>query len=189
MIINVILCIVLVAIIVIVIYMIATYNSLKTLTNKVKEAYSTMDVYLKKRYDLIPNLVEIVKGYAKHESETLENIVKERGYDNLSDNEKLKLNENITGEINKLLLIAESYPELRASENFRNLSENLVKVEDDIASSRKYYNAIIRIYNNKVEMFPSNIFAKLFGYKEKSMFEASDDERKKVSVSLNEKDK
>lgn len=173
-------------IILIVIYALALYNSFVKLNNKVKEAFSTMDVYLKKRWDLIPNIVEIVKGYAKHEKDTLKEVVELRNstYDKMSDEEKIKTNEQLSSGINKIMALAEAYPDLKANENFKDLSKQLTKVEDDITNSRKYYNGVVRIYNNKVEMFPSNIFAGLFGYKSKAMFEASANERENVKVEL-----
>ena len=170
----------------IIIYAFALYNNFIKLNNKVKEAFSTMDVYLKKRWDLIPNIVEIVKGYAKHEKDTLKEIVELRNstYDKMSDDEKIKTNEQLTSGISKIMALAEAYPDLKANENFKDLSRDLTKVEDDIANSRKYYNGVVRIYNNKVEMFPNNIFAGLFGYKSKAMFEASANERENVKVEL-----
>lgn len=173
-------------IVLIVIYALALYNSFVKLNNKVKEAFSTMDVYLKKRWDLIPNIVEIVKGYAKHEKDTLKEVVELRNstYDKMSDEEKIKTNEQLSSGINKIMALAEAYPDLKANENFKDLSKQLTKVEDDITNSRKYYNGVVRIYNNKVEMFPSNIFAELFGYKSKAMFEASANERENVKVEL-----
>lgn len=173
-------------IVLIVIYALALYNSFVKLNNKVKEAFSTMDVNLKKRWDLIPNIVEIVKGYAKHEKDTLKEVVELRNstYDKMSDEEKIKTNEQLSSGINKIMALAEAYPDLKANENFKDLSKQLTKVEDDITNSRKYYNGVVRIYNNKVEMFPSNIFAGLFGYKSKAMFEASANERENVKVEL-----
>ena len=173
-------------IVLIVIYALTIYNSFVQLNNKVKEAFSTMDVYLKKRWDLIPNIVETVKGYAKHEKDTLKEVVELRNstYDKMSDEEKIKTNEQLSSGINKIMALAEAYPDLKANENFKDLSKQLTKVEDDIANSRKYYNGVVRIYNNKVEMFPSNIFAGLFGYKSKAMFEASANERENVKVEL-----
>ena len=173
-------------IVLIVIYALAIYNSFVQLNNKVKEAFSTMDVYLKKRWDLIPNIVETVKGYAKHEKDTLKEVVELRNsaYDKMSDDEKIKTNEQLSSGISKIMALAEAYPDLKANENFKDLSKELSKVEDDIANSRKYYNGVVRIYNNKVEMFPSNIFAGLFGYKSKAMFEASANERENVKVEL-----
>ncbi len=171
---------------VILIYIFALYNSFVKLTNKVKEAFSTMDVYLKKRWDLIPNLVETVKGYAEHEKSTLKEVIELRNsnYDDMSDDQKIKANKQISRNISKIMALAEAYPDLKANENFLNLQNDLKLIEDEIAQSRKYYNAVVRIYNNKVEMFPSNIFAKLFGYKSKSMFEINSDERENVKVEL-----
>ncbi len=143
----------------------AQYNSFVRLDNRVKEAFSTMDVYLKKRWDLIPNIVETVKGYAKHEKDTLQEVVNLRNnaYDKSSTSDKIKLNERLSNGISKILALAEAYPDLKANENFKDLSEQLVEIEEEIANARKYYNAVVRLYNNKVEMFPSNIFAKIFG--------------------------
>ncbi len=162
------------------------YNSFVQLNNKVKEAFSTMDVYLKKRWDLIPNMVEIVKEYAKHEKDTLKEITELRNsiYEKLSDDEKLKTNEQLSKDLNKLIALAESYPDLKANQNFIDLGNKLTKVEEDIANSRKYYNGTIRIYNNKVEMFPSNIVAKLLGYKTKEMFEANENEKENIDIKL-----
>lgn len=178
--------VIIIIIAIIIIYAFALYNSFVKLNNKLKEAFSTMDVYLKKRWDLIPNIVETVKGYAKHEKDTLKEVVELRNsvYDKMSNDEKIKTNEQLSSGISKIMALAESYPELKANENFKDLSNQLVKVEDDIANSRKYYNGVVRIYNNKVEMFPSNIFAKIFGYKSKSMFKASENERENVKVQL-----
>ena len=173
-------------IIIIVIYAIVLFNSFASLDNKVKEAFSTMDIYLKKRWDLVPNLVEVVKSYAKHEKDTLEEITKLRGniYDDMSNDEKIKTNLKLNRDIDNIMLLVESYPELQASDNFKDLSDKLVKIEDDIANSRKYYNGTVRIFNNKVEMFPNNIFAKIFGYKSKPMFEAKISERENVDVKV-----
>lgn len=165
---------------------ISTYNNFVQLNNKVKEAFSTMDVYLKKRWDLIPNLVETVKGYAKHEKDTLKEIVELRSsaYDNMTDDDKIKANEKLSTGITKIMALAEAYPDLKANENFKDLSNQLTKVEDDIANSRKYYNGVVRMFNNKVEMFPSNILAGIFGYKSKTMFEANTNERENVKISF-----
>ena len=173
-------------VVIILIAIFVTYNSFVKLNNKVKEAFSTMDVYLKKRWDLIPNIVETVEGYAKHEKETLKEILDLRNsaYDKMSDDEKIKTNETLSKDITKIMVLSEAYPDLKANENFKDLSNQLTKVEDDIANSRKYYNGTVRIYNNKVEMFPSNIIAKIFGYKSKNMFKASEAERENVKVKL-----
>lgn len=173
-------------IVLIVVYALTLYNSFVKLNNKVKEAFSTMDVYLKKRWDLIPNIVETVKGYAEHEKNTLKEVVELRNsaYDKMSDEEKIKTNEKLSSGISEIMALAEAYPDLKANENFKDLSNQLTKVEDEIANSRKYYNGVVRIYNNKVKMFPSNVFAGLFGYKSKAMFEVSSNERENVKVEL-----
>ena len=178
--------VVITVIIIIVIYAIVLFNSFASLDNKVKEAFSIMDIYLKKRWDLVPNLVEVVKSYAKHEKDTLEEITKLRGntYDNMSNDEKIKTNVKLNKDIDKIMLLVEAYPELKASNNFKDLSDKLVKIEDDIANSRKYYNGTVRIFNNKVEMFPNNIFAKIFSYKSKPMFEAKISEKENVDVKV-----
>ena len=168
------------------VYVYVLYNNFIKLENKVKEAFSTMDVYLKKRWDLIPNIVDSVKGYASHEKETLEHIVSLRNseYDDLSSDDKIKTNKKLNRDINQIMALVESYPDLKASENFKDLSDKLVMIEDDIANSRKYYNAVVRLFNNKVEMFPSNILAKIFGFKQYKMFEATDSERQNIKVDL-----
>ena len=173
-------------IVLIVIYTFVTYNSLQTKKNRVDEAFSTMDVYLKKRWDLIPNLVETVKGYAKHEKDTLEEVIALRNniYDNLSYNDKVNVNSKLTNDISKLMALSEAYPDLKADKHFQNLSIELSKVEDEIANARKYYNGTIRLLNNKVDMFPSNVVAKLFGFKSLKMFEVNASERANVSVEL-----
>ena len=120
-------------------YVFTTYNSFVSLKNRVEEAFSTMDVYLKKRWDLIPNLVETVKGYAKHEENTLKQITELRtsSYDDMSASEKVAVNEKLSQGISKLIAISEAYPELKANENFNNLSNQLQAVEEDIANARK----------------------------------------------------
>lgn len=173
-------------IVVIVLWIVSTYNSLVGLRNTCKEAFSTMDVYLKKRWDLIPNLVETVKGYAKHEKDTLQEVISLRNtpYESMSDDEKVKTNQKLSQSVTKIMALAEAYPELKANENFIDLSNKLTKIEDDIANARKYYNGTVRIYNNKVQMFPNNIFAKIFNYKTKRMFEASLEDKQNIRINL-----
>ena len=175
-----------VIIVLLVLYILITYNDLVKKNNIVKEAFSTMDVYLKKRWDLIPNLVEVVKGYAKHEKDTLDEItsLRTKSYNNMSENNKISVNEKLNKSIQKIMAISESYPELKANENFMQLSKDLTKVEDEIANSRKYYNGAVRILNNKILMFPSNIIAKILGFKQVNMFEANAEEKKNVKVEL-----
>ena len=168
------------------IFVFVTFNKLVSLKNMVKEAFSTMDVYLKKRWDLVPNLVECVKGYASHEQSTLEEIVKLRNttYDSLSNTDKVEAGEKMKMGMAKLMMLAESYPELKADKNFRELSEQLIKIEDDIANSRKYYNGTVKNYNIAILTIPNNIVAKLFGFKEEKMFEAAESEKENVKVEL-----
>lgn len=178
--------IILAVIILIIIYVFILYNSFISLDNKVKEAFSTMDVYLKKRWDLIPNLVETVKGYAKYEEETLTRVTKLRNtvYNEMTNDEKIINNEELASDVSKIMALKEACSELKANENFIDLSNKLTKIEDDIANARKYYNGTVRIYNNKVQMFPNNIFAKLFGYKPKRMFESSSEEKQNIKIEL-----
>ena len=168
------------------IYIVVQYNGLVKLNNMVKEAFSTMDVYLKKRWDLIPNLVEVVKGYAKHESSVIEEVVKLRNlsYDKMSLVDKIDTNQQLTAGLSKIMAVVENYPNLKASQNFSDLSKQLSKVEDEIANSRKYYNAVVKNLNIKIEMFPSNIVAKMFNFKLSKMFEADVSEKDNVKVEL-----
>lgn len=174
------------AVIVLFVLVLVTYNSLIQLRNKVKEAFSTMDVYLKKRYDLIPNLVDIVKGYAKHETDTLREVTKMR-----VDAQKGDLNTAIDSEVKigdalqSLLVVVEKYPDLKANTNFLDLQERLSKMEEEIAFSRRYYNGSVREYNNKCQMFPFNLIAGVFGFKALPMYQVeSEQERKVVDVKL-----
>ena len=145
-----------------------------------------MDVYLKKRWDLIPNIVEAVKGYARHEKETLENVAKLRNcvYNNLSESDKIDVNQKLTDGMSRLMVVVEKYPDLKANQNFLDLSKQLSKIEDDIAFSRKYYNAVVKNMNNKVQMFPSNIIAGIFNFNVQKMFEAFEPERQVVNVKI-----
>ena len=169
-----------------VVYVLVTYNGFVRMKNRVDESFSTMDVYLKKRWDLIPNIVETVKGYAKYEKSTLSEIIKLRNsaYDNMSSDEKIKTNQQLSKGITKIMALAEQYPDLKANKNFKDLSTQLTKIEDEIVNSRKYYNGTVREFNDKVQMFPSNIVANIFGYKTKAMLEANEEERKNVKVSI-----
>lgn len=171
---------------VLLIYFIVQYNAFVKANNIVEEAFSTMDIYLKKRWDLIPNLVEVVKGYAKHEKDVLNQIttLRTNNYQNMSIDKKINVNEQLTQGISKIIAISENYPELKASQNFLELSKDLTKIEDEIANSRKYYNGSVRIFNTKIQIFPNNIIAKIFGFKEANMFEANADERNNVNIDL-----
>lgn len=167
-------------------YIMVQYNKFVKLNNMVKEAFSTMDVYLKKRWDLIPNLVEVVKGYAKHESNVLEEVVKLRNlsYDQMTLTDKINTNQKLTASLLKIMTATENYPDLKASQNFWDLSNKLSKIEDEIANSRKYYNAVVKNLNIKIEMFPSNLVAKMFNFKLSKMFEADISEKNNIKVEL-----
>jgi len=171
---------------IILIYVLITYNNLVNLKNDVNEAFSTMDVYLKKRWDLIPNIVETVKGYAEHEINTLKEVIETRNssYNNMSTNDKVEINNKMMQEISRLMIVAEAYPELKANTNFQELATQLTKVEDEIANARKYYNGTVRIMNNKIQMFPSNIVATILGFKTFKMFEATEEDRKNIKIEL-----
>lgn len=174
-----------VIVLVIIIFVWGSYNGLVNARNDVEEAYSTMDVYLKKRFDLIPNLVSTVKGYAKHEQETLEKVMAARNAAGSASNaaERVKDENMLSGALRQLFAVAEAYPDLKANTNFLDLQSQLQKVEEDIANSRKYYNAVVKKYNNKCEMFPSNIAAGMFHFERKPMFETdSAEERQNVKV-------
>ncbi len=176
--------IVLGVVVLLILWVVATYNGLISLRNRVKDAWSQIDVQLKRRFDLIPNLVETVKGYAKHESETLENVIKARN-SYLSANlpeDQMKADAELTKAVSKLFALAESYPDLKANTNFMDLQNQLNETENKIAVSRQFYNDIVLQYNNKVEMVPSNIVASIFKFKKETFFEANAEERENVQV-------
>ena len=167
------------------VYVGTTYNSLIRRKNSVEEAFATMDVYLKKRWELIPNIVSAVKGYAKHEAETLERVISARNvrYSDMSEDEKISANSEIAKGLASINVLAEQYPDLKANQNFLDLNAQLQQTEEDIANARKYYNAVVRDYNNKIEMFPSSIIASMFKFGKKQMFNienASEKEAVKV---------
>lgn len=176
-----------------ILFVIIIFNFLIKANNRVREAFATMDIYLKKRWDLVPNLIEVIKGYAKHEQNTLKEVVELRNsiknYENLSEEEKLSTNYEVNSSLNKIMLLSESYPDLKADKHYLDLSKQLVKIEEDIANSRKYYNAVVREYNNLVEMFPYNLIAKVAGYKVKNMFEIKSIERENVKLEIANKDR
>lgn len=169
---------------------IKTRNDFVRLKNKVEEAWATIDVYLKKRFDLIPNLVETVKGYAKHESQTLENVIAAR---NIAGNaktveEKAQAANNLTSSLRALFnMVTENYPQLQANSNFTDLQNQLKGLESELESARRYYNGNVKTFNTKIELFPENIVAKRMGeeYTKKPYFELdSEEERKNVKVSF-----
>lgn len=166
--------------IILIIWIWATYNVFVRLKNNVDESYSTMDVYMKKRYDLIPNLVETVKGYAKHEEKTLEGVMQAR-YSCMSANnieEKAKYENMLTGTLKSLFAVSENYPNLKADQNFIDLQNSLKTLEEEIATSRKYYNGCVKTYNIKRESFPSNMIAKWFKFEKRDLFEITEAEER-----------
>jgi LemA protein len=164
--------------------LILLYNGLITARNRTNNAWSQIDVQLKKRYDLIPNLVETVKGYAKHERAVFTEVTKARaamaGAKSVA--EHAKASNMISDALKSLFAVAENYPQLRASENFKMLQEELSGVESKIAFSRQFYNDAVLDYNNKLQTFPSNVVAGAFGFKQREYFEAPEAERKAVKV-------
>jgi LemA protein len=172
-------------VVIIIIWAIASYNGFIRLRNTIEEAFSTMDVYLKKRYDLIPNIVETVKGYAAHEKDTLERVVAARNMAASATTleERVEKENILQGTLKSLFAIAEAYPELKANTNFLELQGELSRIEDEIANSRKYYNAVVKQYNIKREAFPSTVIAGMFGFEKKPMFEVvGEQEREAVKV-------
>ena len=171
--------------IIIVIWAIAVYNAFVRLRNGIEEAFSTMDVYLKKRYDLIPNLVETVKGYAKHENEALTNIIAARNAAMTATDpqERMEKENVLTGTLKSLFALNESYPQLKADTHFTEMMNELRSIEDEITSSRKYYNGIVKQYNTRGEVFPTSIIANWKKFEKKPLFEVdAPEERKNVKV-------
>ena len=167
-----------------IIYLIATYNGLVVLKTRIQEAFSGIDVQLKRRADIIPNLVETVKGYAKHEKSVFENVTKARSalMSAQSPEEKAQANNQLTATLKSLFAVAENYPELKANTNFQDLQRQLEDTEDKVAYSRQFYNSNVLDFNTKVHVFPSNIIANMLGFKAEPFFQAEEEERKKVDV-------
>ncbi|MEI3438078.1 MAG: LemA family protein [Blautia sp.] len=179
--------IVLAIVVLLVLWLVSSYNGFVRLRNKSEEAFSAMDVSLKKRYDLIPNFVETVKGYAEHEQDTLQAVINARNMAmNAKSPEQKIANDNaLSGTLKSLFALTESYPDLKANQNFLSLQNQLSRIEEEIAGSRRYYNGVVNKYNTKTEMFPGNILASLFGFKRKPLYEVnSEAERENVKVSF-----
>nr|WP_299070329.1 LemA family protein [uncultured Allomuricauda sp.] len=161
------------------------YNSLISKKNKAYEAFSSIDVIFKKRTDLIPHLVKVVKGYMEHERETLTEITKIRKQlinKNLEDDQRINLESKLDGMLSKINIAVEAYPDLKASENFLKLQASLNEVEEQLSAARRAYNAAINAFNNSVEMFPSNLMAKIMGYTLKPLFKINPEERKVPTI-------
>ena len=168
--------ILLVVLLALVVIVVGIYNSLVRLRVQTDNAWADIDVQLKRRYDLIPNVVETVKGYASHEKSTLENVIKARNAAMSAQGPAAKAEaENIlTGALRQLFALAEAYPQLRAVESFTQLQTTLGQIEDAVQNARRYYNAVVRDLNTKIQMFPSNLIANLFGFRPREFFELAD---------------
>lgn len=169
------------------IFAITVYNGLVSKRNQARNAFSTIDVMLKRRHDLIPNLVETVKGFAAHEKETFEKVIALRNQacqSGLSDRDRFSAEQQLDSQLGRLMAIGESYPQLTSSDHFLNLQRNLTETEEQISAARRSYNAAVLGINNAVDSFPSNIVANMFGFKRHDFFEASGGERESISVNL-----
>lgn len=177
--------IIVIVVLVLVVSIVATYNSMVKARNNVEKAFADIDVYLKKRYDLIPNLVNTVKGYAKHENETFNQITELRGQavNTHNMNQAVETNNKISASLRNMLALAENYPSLKADKNFLSLQNSLSGIESQIAGVRTNYNHFATIYNTKLETFPNNMVASIFKFKKSTLFAVSDPkERENVIV-------
>lgn len=169
---------------VLILWVAGTYNRFVVLTNRAKEALSDIDIQLKRRFDLIPNLVETVKGYASHEQSVLENVTKARAgmMQAGTMGEKLEANNQLTGTLKTLFAVSENYPDLKASANFVELQRELTDTEDKVQASRRFYNGNVKSLNIKVETVPSNMIASMFKVKKMDLFEAKEEEKEPIKV-------
>jgi LemA protein len=165
-------------------WIVSTYNNLVSLRVRVNNAWSDVDVHLKRRADLIPNLVETVKGYASHERNTLEAVIKARSSVIVAKDldQRFEAENFLTQALRQLLVVVEKYPELKANENFMALQKELTNIEEDIAKARRYYNAVVRDYNTLIQVFPNVIIANYLGFKPAPFFEARDEDREVPKV-------
>ena len=180
--------IILIIVVLLILFIISVYNSLVTLRQRVKNAFGQMDVQLQRRFDLIPNLVETVKGYMTHESDTLAKVTELRtawaGAKTVD--EKAKLDNELSNTLKTIMAVAEAYPDLKANQNFESLQNELTETEDKISYTRQFYNDTVTRYNTKLELFPSNIIAGMFHFTAESLFEVDSAEaRKNVKVDFN----
>lgn len=178
--------IILVIVVVVILWLVIMYNSLVRVKNQVVNAWAQIDVQLKRRTDLIPNLIEAVKGYMKHEKEVLTEVTKARTQMMQADTptKKAEANNMLSDALKSLFAVSENYPDLKANENFLQLQEELVGTENKVAYSRQHYNDMVMRYNTKIQVFPTNIFAGMFNFEQKDSFEASDADKKPVKVSF-----
>ena len=171
--------IILVVVVLIGLYVVFSYNGLVSLRNRIENAWAQIDVQLKRRYDLIPNLVETVKGYAAHERETLDAVIEARnpGMNAAGPHDQAEAENQITGALKSLFALSEAYPDLKANQNFAQLQEELTGTEGRIAYARQFYNDTVYRYNTKIQSFPSNVLANAFRFSEREYFEADDESR------------
>lgn len=160
------------------------FNKFVTLKNKVKQAKSTIEVYLNQRFDLIPNLVECVKGYMTHEQETFAKIAEMRSAYNSEKNKDLKKGAALNSECNRIMAVGENNPDLKASEQFMSLQKTLTKIESQLQAARRIYNGDVTLFNTAIETFPSNIFAAIFGFKKFDLFEIEEYKKENVNIDL-----
>lgn len=171
----------LIIIAILLIIILALYNNLVKARNKVKQAESGIEVYLNQRFDLIPNLVECVKGYSKHEQNIFAEIATLRST-YMKQSKDIKSAENLNNKMNQLIAIAENYPDLKASEQYLNLQRTLTKLESQLQAARRIYNAEVTDYNNKIEIIPSNLIASLFGFKPAQLFEIEEYKKENINI-------
>lgn len=170
------------------VYFLSMYNNLVALRNRVKNQRSQIDIELKRRFDLVPNLVETVKGYAAHETATLEAVMNARNsYMSAGNNtaQALQADGSLAGALSKLFALSESYPELKANAGFATFQKQLSEIEQKIVYSRQFYNDAVNMLNNKIETFPSSIVASMFGFDTEEFFQAAAEERENVKVDVN----
>jgi len=177
---------ILIAVVVVAAWIIWAFNRGVCYRNYVQEAFSTMDVYLKKRWDLIPNLIEMVKSYAAHEKKLLSDIalVRSKSYADLSDDEKINTNLELGQTLSKIIAVAENYPDLKANNNYMQLMTQMSAVEEDIADARKYYNGTVREYNTFLDLFPTSVIGKIFGMQRAEMFEIEEQQRENIKADI-----
>jgi LemA protein len=176
--------IILVIVVLVGLYAVISYNGLVSLRNRIENAWAQIDVQLKRRYDLIPNLVETVKGYASHERETLDAVIEARnaGMNASGPHDQAEAENQITGALKSLFALSEAYPDLKANQNFAQLQEELTGTEGRIAYARQFYNDTVYRYNTKIQSFPSNVLANSFSFSEREYFEADDESRGPTQV-------
>jgi LemA protein len=178
--------IILVVVVLLGLYAVVSYNGLVGLRNRIENAWAQIDVQLKRRYDLIPNLVETVKGYASHERETLDAVIQARnaGMNAAGPHEQAEAENQITGALKSLFALSEAYPDLKANQNFAQLQEELTGTEGRIAYARQFYNDTVYRYNTKIQSFPANVLAGAFRFSEREYFQADDESRGPTQVSF-----